>query len=70
MTESAKAAEPLPVMDLSTGICGIPLSGPVLNGSGTFDALAARRVFGDALIEDRRHPDETQAFYARHLDRK
>ncbi len=25
---------------------------------------------GDALIEDRRHPDETQAFYARHLDRK
>ena len=52
MTESAKAAEPLPVMDLSTGICGIPLSGPVLNGSGTFDALAARRVFGDALIED------------------
>lgn len=25
---------------------------------------------GDTLIEDRRHPDETQAFYARHLDRK
>ena len=25
---------------------------------------------GDALIEDRRHPEETQAFYARHLDRK
>lgn len=38
--------------DLSTEICGIPLAGPVLNGSGTFDALAARRVFGDALIEE------------------
>lgn len=37
--------------DLRTDICGIELGGPVLNGSGTFDALAARRVFGDALIE-------------------
>jgi dihydroorotate dehydrogenase (NAD+) catalytic subunit len=27
------------------------LSGPVLNGSGTFDAIAARRAFGDALLE-------------------
>ena len=25
---------------------------PVLNGSGTFDATAARRAFGDALLED------------------
>ena len=25
--------------------------GPVLNGSGTFDAIAARRAFGDALLE-------------------
>jgi dihydroorotate dehydrogenase (NAD+) catalytic subunit len=39
-------------MDLSTEICGIPLDSPVLNGSGTFDPLAARRAFGDALIED------------------
>jgi dihydroorotate dehydrogenase (NAD+) catalytic subunit len=39
-------------VDLATEICGIELSGPVLNGSGTFDALAARRVFGDALLED------------------
>jgi len=37
--------------DLTTEICGIRLEGPVLNGSGTFDALAARRVFGDDLIE-------------------
>ena len=27
------------------------LRGPVLNGSGTFDAIAARRAFGDALLE-------------------
>ena len=32
-------------------LCGIPLAGPVLNGSGTFDAIAARRAFGDALLE-------------------
>jgi dihydroorotate dehydrogenase (NAD+) catalytic subunit len=25
---------------------------PVINGSGTFDAIAARRVYGDALLED------------------
>jgi dihydroorotate dehydrogenase (NAD+) catalytic subunit len=29
----------------------VPLDGPVLNGSGTFDAIAARRAFGDALLE-------------------
>jgi len=38
-------------MDLSTEFCGIALDGPVLNGSGTFDVLAARRAFGDAVIE-------------------
>jgi dihydroorotate dehydrogenase (NAD+) catalytic subunit len=32
-------------------LCGVPLHGPVLNGSGTFDAIAARRAFGDALVE-------------------
>jgi dihydroorotate dehydrogenase (NAD+) catalytic subunit len=32
-------------------LCGIGLRGPVLNGSGTFDAIAARRAFGDALLE-------------------
>jgi dihydroorotate dehydrogenase (NAD+) catalytic subunit len=32
-------------------LCGVRLRGPVLNGSGTFDAIAAQRVFGDALIE-------------------
>jgi dihydroorotate dehydrogenase (NAD+) catalytic subunit len=29
----------------------VPLGGPILNGSGTFDAIAARRTFGDALLE-------------------
>jgi dihydroorotate dehydrogenase (NAD+) catalytic subunit len=34
-----------------TELCGVPLGGPILNGSGTFDAIAARRAFGDALLE-------------------
>jgi dihydroorotate dehydrogenase (NAD+) catalytic subunit len=33
-------------------LCGIELEHPVINGSGTFDAIAARRVYGDALLED------------------
>ena len=33
-------------------LCGIPLLHPVLNGSGTFDAIAARRVFGDRLLAE------------------
>jgi dihydroorotate dehydrogenase (NAD+) catalytic subunit len=32
-------------------LCGIELAHPVINASGTFDAVAARRVFGDALLE-------------------
>jgi dihydroorotate dehydrogenase (NAD+) catalytic subunit len=32
-------------------LCGISLAHPVINGSGTFDAIAARRAFGDALLE-------------------
>ena len=31
---------------------GLRLEHPVVNGSGTFDAIAARRVFGDALVAD------------------
>ena len=34
-----------------TDLCGIPLTHPVINASGTFDAIAAHRVFGDALLE-------------------
>ena len=32
-------------------IGSLRLAHPVLNGSGTFDAIAARRAFGDALLE-------------------
>jgi dihydroorotate dehydrogenase (NAD+) catalytic subunit len=32
--------------------CGIELRHPVINGSGTFDALAARRAFGDSLLDE------------------
>jgi dihydroorotate dehydrogenase (NAD+) catalytic subunit len=32
--------------------CGIELKHPVINASGTFDAIAAHRVYGDALFED------------------
>lgn len=31
--------------------CGIPLAHPIINASGTFDAIAARRAFGDRLLE-------------------
>jgi dihydroorotate dehydrogenase (NAD+) catalytic subunit len=31
--------------------CGIQLRHPVINGSGTFDAIAARRAFGDELLD-------------------
>ena len=37
--------------DLAVEFCGVPLKGPVLNASGTFDAIAARMAFGDALLE-------------------
>ena len=32
-------------------LCGMKLRHPVINGSGTFDAIAARRAFGEELIE-------------------
>ena len=32
--------------------CGIPLAHRIVNGSGTFDAIAAHKAFGDALYED------------------
>jgi dihydroorotate dehydrogenase (NAD+) catalytic subunit len=31
--------------------CGIELAHPIVNASGTFDAIAARRAFGDALLD-------------------
>jgi dihydroorotate dehydrogenase (NAD+) catalytic subunit len=34
---------------VSVDFCGIALEHPIVNASGTFDAIAARRAFGDAL---------------------
>jgi dihydroorotate dehydrogenase (NAD+) catalytic subunit len=36
---------------VSVSFCGLELAHPVINGSGTFDALAAARVFGEQLRE-------------------
>ncbi|HYB28546.1 MAG TPA: dihydroorotate dehydrogenase [Solirubrobacteraceae bacterium] len=36
---------------MSVEFCGLELEHPVINGSGTFDAIAARRAFGDELLE-------------------
>ena len=36
---------------MTSTFCGIELAHPVINASGTFDAIAAERVFGDELIE-------------------
>ncbi len=36
---------------MTVEFCGLELAHPIVNGSGTFDALAARRAFGAALDE-------------------
>jgi dihydroorotate dehydrogenase (NAD+) catalytic subunit len=36
---------------MAVSFCGLTLAHPILNASGTFDAIAARRAFGDALLE-------------------
>lgn len=35
---------------MSVDFCGIELGHPIVNGSGTFDAIAAQRVFGPELL--------------------
>jgi dihydroorotate dehydrogenase (NAD+) catalytic subunit len=37
---------------MSVSFCGLELAHPIINASGTFDAIAARAVFGDALDRD------------------
>jgi dihydroorotate dehydrogenase (NAD+) catalytic subunit len=37
---------------VTVSFCGIELAHPIINASGTFDAIAARRAFGDGLLED------------------
>jgi dihydroorotate dehydrogenase (NAD+) catalytic subunit len=36
---------------LTVSFCGIELAHPIINASGTFDAIAAHRAFGDELLE-------------------
>jgi dihydroorotate dehydrogenase (NAD+) catalytic subunit len=37
---------------VSVAFCGLTLTHPIINGSGTFDALAARKAFGAVLDEE------------------
>jgi dihydroorotate dehydrogenase (NAD+) catalytic subunit len=37
---------------MSVEFCGLKLAHPIVNGSGTFDAIAAYRAFGEALNEE------------------
>jgi len=37
---------------MTVSFCGLQLAHPVINGSGTFDAIAARAVFGPALGDE------------------
>ena len=34
---------------MTVDFCGLRLCSPIINGSGTFDAIAARRTFGDEM---------------------
>jgi dihydroorotate dehydrogenase (NAD+) catalytic subunit len=36
---------------MNVEFCGLELAHPIINASGTFDAIAARRAFGEELIE-------------------
>jgi dihydroorotate dehydrogenase (NAD+) catalytic subunit len=36
---------------MTVDFCGFELAHPIINASGTFDAIAARRAFGDELLE-------------------
>ncbi len=36
---------------MTVDFCGIQLEHPIINGSGTFDAIAAHRAFGEQLVE-------------------
>ena len=49
---SSSAATRIAEVSPCLSFCGIELEHPVINASGTFDAIAARRVYGDALLED------------------
>jgi dihydroorotate dehydrogenase (NAD+) catalytic subunit len=42
---------PSPATGPAVELCGIELRHPVVNASGTFDPIAARRVYGDEVLE-------------------
>jgi dihydroorotate dehydrogenase (NAD+) catalytic subunit len=53
----AQAGAPTPATgpadrNAEVDFCGIALKHPVINASGTFDAVAARRVYGDRVLEE------------------
>jgi dihydroorotate dehydrogenase (NAD+) catalytic subunit len=52
--EDAAARADTPALSdaMPVEFCGIALEHPVINASGTFDAIAARRVYGDGLLEE------------------
>jgi len=54
--EDAAARVDTPVLPAqgttSVEFCGLELRHPVINASGTFDAIAAYRVYGDELLEE------------------
>jgi dihydroorotate dehydrogenase (NAD+) catalytic subunit len=43
------ASPPIPAASPPVDFCGLSLEHPIINGSGTFDAIAARHVFGEEL---------------------
>ena len=47
---TATAANGRPPAGPPVDFCGIELAHPIINASGTFDAIAARRAFGEELI--------------------
>jgi dihydroorotate dehydrogenase (NAD+) catalytic subunit len=47
---AAPPMDHVPAVRLPVSFCGLDLAHPVINGSGTFDAIAARRAFGDELL--------------------
>jgi dihydroorotate dehydrogenase (NAD+) catalytic subunit len=44
--------DPSPATASPVDFCGLKLRSPVINASGTFDAIAARRVYGDQLLKE------------------
>jgi dihydroorotate dehydrogenase (NAD+) catalytic subunit len=51
MSAVREVAEGAPPLDLRIDLAGLSLEHPVINGSGTFDAIAALRAFGPELYQ-------------------